>query len=106
MIVKECFPTLILMLSPSTNWADFGLIYIFDKNVPGEWGGSVKKLFHIDICLNQPLDLGFSNMLWIFFLIQHISLVLLLYCINKIETIEERERNQNVKESHLLTRGF
>lgn len=45
MIVKECFLTLILRLSPSTNWADFGLIYIFDKNVSGEWGGSVKSFY-------------------------------------------------------------
>ena len=44
-IVKECFLTLILRLSPSTNWADFGLIYIFDKNVSGEWGGSVKSFY-------------------------------------------------------------
>ena len=28
-IVKECFLTLIPRLSPSTNWADFGLIYMF-----------------------------------------------------------------------------
>lgn len=95
MIVKECFPTLILTLTPSTNWADFGLIYIFDKNVPGEQGGSVKKLLHIDICLNWALGLGFSTVLWTFFLIQHILLDLLLYCINKIETIEERERKMS-----------
>lgn len=45
MIVEECFPTLILRLSPSTKWADFGLLHIFDKNVPGEWGVSVKNLY-------------------------------------------------------------
>lgn len=28
-IVKECFPTVILMLSPSTNWISFGLIYFW-----------------------------------------------------------------------------
>ena len=44
-IVKECFLTLILRLSPPTNWADFGLVYIFDKNVSGEWGGSVKSFY-------------------------------------------------------------
>lgn len=66
-IVKECFPTLILQCFPSINWADFGLIYIFDKNVPGDWGGSVTKLFHIDMCLNQALVLCFKNMLWTLF---------------------------------------
>lgn len=105
MIVKECFPTLILMLFPSTNWAYFGLTYIFDKNVPGEWGGPVKKLCILTFAASG-FGFVFLKRAKDFFLLQHLLLVLLLYCINKIETIEEKERNQYAKESHLLTRGF
>lgn len=72
------------MLSPSTNWTGFDS-YIFDKNVPGGWGGSVKKLLHIDICLNQTWLCVFQMCYGNILKVQHILLVLLLCCINNME---------------------
>lgn len=66
-IVKECFPTLILRLSPSAKWADFGLTHIFDKDVPGEWGGSVKNFYLLTFAWIR-LWFCFSNVQWKYFL--------------------------------------